>query len=111
MTWVVSFVLVALSCLISARPSLALTQTAGGQDAHAYQTSRFERSFSSQLLPASAQATEPRRIEKRTQTQTPLASTGTWTPPETPASRARAQHPSSLASTPHRVHNARGPPA
>ena len=110
MTWAIGCVLVALSCLISIRPALALTTAVGGGDTDTYQTSPFERSFSSQLFPSSAQATEPRRTEKRPAPETPLpeAAARNFTDTlRTGAIEERYQRP---ASRPHRSRFARGPP-
>ena len=111
MTWAIGFVLVALCCLISFRPALALTHASCGQDADTYQTSPFERSFSSQLLPASAQATEPRRSEKRLPTETPLVPPSTQTGPEAPRSRTCEPDLPRPLSVFGRIRRARGPPA
>lgn len=110
MTWAIGCVLVALSCLISIRPALALTTAVGGGETDTYQTSPFERSFSSQLFPSSAQTTEPRRTEKRPTSETPLPEAAAWNFSDalrTGTTEERHQRP---ASRPHRSRFARGPP-
>ncbi len=109
MTWALGFVLVALTCLVSARPMLAHAGSAPLSD-RIFRLSPSERTLSSAFLPGSMTSTEARRIEKHPEKETPLASVPDLAP-ETirvrvaPSDRCEMPAPVGVRTT-----RARGPP-
>lgn len=80
--WALGFVLFALTCLITARPVLALTSVGSPSD-RIFRVSPVDETLGAASLPHSATLVEHRRVEKKPDTQTPLF-TEADSLPETP---------------------------
>lgn len=107
--WAIGFVLFALSCLIAARPVLALTSVGSPSD-RIFRVSPADETLGAASLPQSATSTEHRRVEKKPDTQTPLF-TEADALPETPRlGRSLVLGDAEPALTARAALRARGPP-
>lgn len=107
--WALGFVLFALSCLIAARPVLALTSVGTPSD-RIFRPSAIDQTLGAASLPQSATSSEHRRVEKKPDTQTPLFAEAEALPETPRLGRSLVLGDAKPAQSSRAALRARGPP-